>query len=157
MRSRRGDEDGSHPEWRGRRRSPFERMIGGLAVGLGFGALAVFHPQFAWAGFVAIFAGFLPFVSGLRGLAAERRAAPPRRKLGTAERNAEAERSVLRVAQEHGGRVTPALVAVDSDLSLEEAERILQSMVVKSHASMQVRDDGRIEYEFREFMSLPNP
>ena len=157
MRSRRGDEDGSHPEWRGRRRSPFERMIGGLAVGLGFGALAVFHPQFGLGRLRRDLRRFSSFRLGAPRSGRGRRAAPPRRKLGTAERNAEAERSVLRVAQEHGGRVTPALVAVDSDLSLEEAERILQSMVVKSHASMQVRDDGRIEYEFREFMSLPNP
>ncbi|HUW40453.1 MAG TPA: hypothetical protein VMV90_05545 [Rectinemataceae bacterium] len=132
-------------------------MISGLAVGLGFGALAILRPDFAWAGFVAIFAGLLPFVSGLRGLVAERAAAPPRRKLGPAERKAEAERSVLRVAQERGGRVTPALIAIGSELSLEEAERVLQSMVAKGHALMQVREDGRIEYEFREFMSLPKP
>jgi len=157
MRSRRGDEESPYRERRSGRRSPAERMLSGLVVGLGFGALALFRPDFSWAGFIAVFAGLFPFIFGLRALIAERAAAPPRRKLSSAERNAEAERSVLRIAQEQGGHVTPALVTIDSDLSLEEAEDVLQSMVAKGYAAMQVLDDGRIEYEFREFMNLPKP
>jgi hypothetical protein len=130
-------------------------MISGLVIGLGFGAFALLHPHFGWAFFIALFAGFLPFVSGLRGVLADRLSASPNRKLSAAEQNAKAEKSILRVAQEQGGRVTPALVTIKSDLSLEEAERVLQSMVAQGHAVMQVREDGRIEYEFSEFMSLP--
>jgi hypothetical protein len=89
MRSRgEDDEHRTSREHRKGRRSPLERMISGLAVGLGFGALAILRPDFAWAG-VAIFAGALP------------------------------------------------------------------SIVAKGHALMKIREDRRMEYEFREFMSLP--
>ncbi|HTX73074.1 MAG TPA: hypothetical protein VMC79_09640 [Rectinemataceae bacterium] len=157
MAARRTDDEGPLPGRMRARRSPLERMISGLVFGLGFGALAILRPEFGWAAFVAVFAGFIPFISGLRMLAAERASSPPRRRLNAAERAAEAERAVLTVAREQDGCVTPALIAVGSELSLEEAETVLQSMVTKGHASMHVREDGRIEYEFREFMSLPKP
>jgi hypothetical protein len=90
MRSRgEDDEHRTSPKHKKGRRGSIERMISGLVFGLGFGALAILRPDFAWAGFVAIFAGALP------------------------------------------------------------------SIVAKGHALMQIREDGRMEYEFREFMSLP--
>jgi hypothetical protein len=41
-------------------------------------------------------------------------------------------------------------------MSVETAERVLDGLAKKGHASMRVRDDGRIEYEFSEFMTSIN-
>ena len=46
------------------------------------------------------------------------------------------------------------MVALDCDMSVEEAERVLDDLAKKGHASMRVREDGRIEYEFAEFFRL---
>jgi hypothetical protein len=152
MSSRRDDGERGRRDRKSERHNPLERMVSGLVFGLGFGALAIFYPAFHWAGIVAVFAGAFPFVSGLRGLIADRVSEPKRLKQDSAEQQAEAERSILRIARQGRGVVTPALVAIESDVSLEEADKILQAMTAKGHATMQVRDDGRIEYEFREFM-----
>ena len=40
-------------------------------------------------------------------------------------------------------------------MTVEEAERALDSLAKKGHAAVRIRDDGRIEYEFSEF--LPGP
>jgi hypothetical protein len=84
---------------------------------------------------------------------ASRANAPAAKKLGERAKAAEHERSILRIARDRGGRLTPALVALDCDMGVEEAERILDGLAKKGHASMQVREDGRVEYEFSEFMS----
>jgi len=51
--------------------------------------------------------------------------------------------------------VTPALVVLGSELTIEEAERALDALARKGYASMRVSDDGRVEYEFAEFLSRP--
>lgn len=119
------------------------------------------HP--AWALIAAIFAGVLPASRGLSGLIASRserrsieaRSAPPR--LDAKSSAAAREKAVLRIARDKGGRVTPSLVALESELSLEEAGRVLDEMAAKGNASMRVRDDGRVEYEFAEFMEPSSP
>ena len=40
-------------------------------------------------------------------------------------------------------------------LSLAEAERVLDGMARGGHATVSVTDDGRVEYEFREFLPPP--
>ncbi len=37
-------------------------------------------------------------------------------------------------------------------MGIDEAERVLDGLVKNGHASMRVREDGRIEYEFSEFL-----
>jgi hypothetical protein len=139
---------------RGRRpKSNVESLVTGLVVGTGFMALWAFggeHP--VWAIFAAVFAGLLPAARGLSGLIASRTSAPAAKRLGEKEKAAEGERAVLRAARDRGGRLTPALVALECDMSVEEAEGILDGLAKKGHASMRVRDDGRIEYEFTEFL-----
>ncbi len=61
------------------------------------------------------------------------------------------EKQVLLVAQQENGKVTPALIALKSDLSLDRAEKILEKMVKLGHATMNILDADRIEYEFPEF------
>jgi hypothetical protein len=130
-----------------------ESLVTGLVVGGGFVAFWAFGGHQVWALFAALFAGLLPAARGLSGLIAARGSAPAIKKLGERERALENERSVLRIAREKGGRLTPALVALDCDMGMEEAERVLDGLARKGHASLQVREDGRIEYEFTEFMN----
>jgi hypothetical protein len=62
------------------------------------------------------------------------------------------QKTVLRIAKENKGIVTPTLVAMNSDLSIEQADLLLQSITKKGFADMQIRESGKIEYEFREFI-----
>ncbi len=143
-----------------RPRSDLESLVTGLVLGGGFAAVWAFGGHPAWAIFAALFAGFLPAARGVSGLIAKRsaaRALEPQLKQGEAEKALENERSVLREARKLGGRLTPAVVALDCDMSIEEAERVLDGLASKGHASLRVRDDGRLEYEFSEFLVLPPP
>jgi hypothetical protein len=134
-----------------------ESLITGIVVGGGFAAVWAFGGHQTWCLFAALFGGLLPATRGLSGLIAARSAAPAAKRLAERERAAESERAVLRIARDRGGRLTPSLVALECDLGIEESERLLDNLARKGHASMQVRDDGRIEYEFSEFLALgPN-
>lgn len=59
-------------------------------------------------------------------------------------------RVILRVAQAHGGKVTPTLVALNSNLTLDEADEALGAMASKGFAEMNIKDSGTIEYFFPE-------
>ena len=125
-------------------------LASGLVFSAVFGALLLFHGGWFWW-FPLAFAGALPAVKGFLSL----------RRLRTAARlhapaPPDPQTQVLRIARRQRGRVTPALIAVDSSLSVAEAERTLDEMVRGGHASMTVAEDGRVEYEFREFL-LPPP
>jgi predicted transcriptional regulator len=82
----------------------------------------------------------------------ERAEEPRPRRLSEREKLAQSERSVLRIARTEAGRLTPSLVVVNSNMSLEEAEKTLESLVSKGHAVMLVQENGRIVYEFSEFL-----
>ena len=137
---------------RHRPRSRAESLITGLAVGGGFMAFWALGGHQAWALFGAFFGGLLPAARGIAGMIEARGTAPAARKASERERALENERSVLGLARGKGGRLTPALVALDCDMGIDEAERVLDGLVKNGHASMRVREDGRIEYEFSEFL-----
>ncbi|MDE0229769.1 MAG: hypothetical protein OXH96_00725 [Spirochaetaceae bacterium] len=127
-----------------------KKAEGELASGLTFSAvfvvLLLVHGGWFWI-FPLAFAGMLPAVKGFLSL----------RRIGTARHlrapaPPDAQTEVLKIARRQGGRITPALVAVDTPLSVEEAERALDQMVRGGYATMAVADDGRVEYEFREFL-----
>jgi hypothetical protein len=139
---------------RGRgRKSNAESLVTGLVLGSGFIAFWALGGHQAWALFAAFFAGFLPASRGLSGMIASRARAPAAKRLGDKERAAERERAILRAARDRGGCLTPTLVALDCDMSVEEAEATLDGLAKRGHATMRVRDDGRIEYEFSEFLA----
>ncbi len=151
----RSDMNDMFPRKRDRpRRNPLESLITGLVVGGGFMTYWALGGHKDWAIFVAFFGGLLPVARGVAGLVAARGAAPAAKKQGDRERALGNERAVLGLARDKGGRLTPALVALDCSMGIEEAELVLDGLAKKGHASMRVRDDGRIEYEFSEFMSL---
>ena len=94
-----------------------------------------------------MFAGVLPAVKGLQGMIAER----GERAVEPVKQAVSAEKEILQVAKEERGTVTPALAALHTSLTTEEAEEILQKFVKKGYAMMEVTSDGRVEYEFPEF------
>ncbi len=61
------------------------------------------------------------------------------------------ETSILRVARENKGIVTVAKTALVLGHSLEETEKILNDLVSKGHATMEINDEGRIYYLFSDF------
>lgn len=145
-------------------RGPAESLASGLVLAAAFVAFWVFGGHPTWALLVAIFAGVLPASRGISGLVtarAERKALEAKDssakyavpKIDAKSAAARDEKIVLRLARDKGGRLTPSLVALESDLSVEEAEKALDDLTKKGHASMVVREDGRIEYEFIEFQS----
>ncbi len=99
--------------------------------------------------FPMVFAGILPALEGFRRLAGERggnvRIDQP------VSETAQGQKQVLQAAKEENGIVTPALVALKTDLSISQAERILEEMAQMGYAIMHVNDNGRIEFEFPEF------
>jgi len=135
-----------------RPRSHAESLVTGLLVGGGFMAFWALGGHQLWALFGASFGGLLPAARGVAGMIEARSSAPAAKKISERERAVENERSVLGLARQRGGRLTPALVALDCPMGIEEAESVLDGLVKNGHASMRVRDDGRIEYEFSEFL-----
>jgi hypothetical protein len=132
-----------------KRRSGEAALTTGLVLAAAFGLawyLTRSHP-WAWLWlFPIVFAGLLPAISGVRRLRRERpEEGPPRLEA------AEAERRILLAARDARGVVTPALVALKTGLSIEEAQGLLEQMARKGHAVMHVRESGRIEFEFPEF------
>lgn len=143
---------GSGPCGRRRGKSPADKIISSAVIAAAFGVYWFLNPQHMWPIFPILFAGIFPAVKGIRHLMADRAMEVKPRKLTPRERETENERTVLRVARSRAGRVTPSLVVLDSDMALDEAEATLAQLTRKGHAIMNVRDDGRIDYEFAEFL-----
>ena len=61
------------------------------------------------------------------------------------------EKTVLRVAQRNGGFVTPGEAALEGDLSVDEARKLLEKMAALGNAEMRVRSSGVVVYFFPEF------
>ncbi len=61
------------------------------------------------------------------------------------------ERAILRLAQDHAGRVTPAQVAASSDWTVEQAQKHLDEMVRRQVCEMRVLKSGTVVYHFTEF------
>ena len=62
-----------------------------------------------------------------------------------------AEKTILRVAKKNRGVVTPGEVAIEGDVSIDEAKDRLEQLVSKGHAEMRVKKSGIIVYYFGEF------
>ena len=119
-------------------------LLGAVAMIVIFTAGRVFGGWGWWVVFPIVFGGVLPIASVLSA-----RYSPTAR----ARREAEAkqieglrEKQILTIARDHNGRISAAVVALHSDLSLAESEQLLQKLSATGHAQMNVLDDGRIEY-----------
>ena len=63
------------------------------------------------------------------------------------------EKTILRMARKNGGSVTPGEVAIDGDLSVEQARKELDLLAKTGMAEIRVRESGVIVYYFPEFSS----
>lgn len=61
------------------------------------------------------------------------------------------ERVILRLAKANNGMVTSGEVAIEANISLEEAQRQLDSLAKKGIAQVRVRSSGVLVYFFPEF------
>lgn len=122
----------------------------------GLGAIAVLGTLYAVTGagifvFIGVFVGVLPTMRGISKLLQARVGARERKELESVRAETR-ERVVLRLAKAEAGCLTPAIVAVNSELTLDEAEEQLRAFADKGYAELKVTDDGRIEYIFPEFL-----
>ena len=129
------------------RKSAEGSLTSGLLFTLAFGVLLVMTRQWWWV-FPLVFAGLLPAVSGLQRLMRSRLDA----REHSGDREAWAEKQVLRAARDGKGVVTPALVALKTELTIEAAEQVLERLARRGYAEMRVSPGGRIEYSFPEFL-----
>jgi hypothetical protein len=133
-----------------KRRSAEASLTSGIVFTAAFG-IAWAVTGIVWLAFPMLFAGVLPMTEGIRRLVSARRSKPAaaqREKPGVAA----VEKQILLTAKEENGVVTPALIALKTDLSIQEAEKKLDEMARNGYTMMQIRENGRIEYEFPEFM-----
>ena len=145
---KRSGEDAKHKKLRKKAEG---RLAGGVACTFAFGAVFAATGAWFWL-FPLAFLGLGPIIEG--GLALTRMRPARARGLPAAP---DPEHEVLRIARAQRGRVTASVVAVESSLSIAEAERMLDRMARTGHATLAVTDDGRVEYEFREFLPPPAP
>ncbi|TVR05967.1 MAG: hypothetical protein EA403_01285 [Spirochaetaceae bacterium] len=129
--------------------SGWDSVITGFVIASVFGFIYLRSGSWVWL-FPAMFGGVLPMLEGIRRVLAEQRRRPSPR-VAEKQRTEEMEREILRLARDRGGVLTPGLVALETSLSISDAERVLDGMASRGYAGMEVRDNGRIEYEFAEF------
>jgi len=63
------------------------------------------------------------------------------------------EGEIFRLADEMKGRLTVSDFVIATNLSIKEAERVIDSMVDGIHVTMEVKDSGRVVYEFPEIIA----
>ena len=125
-------------------------FVSSLSTSVIFGSLWLITGSNIWL-LIGLFAGVLPTIGSGGKLLAEMTEG---KKLSTEApkiARVRQEKEILRVAKTEHGRITPAVAALKSSCSIEEANQILDSIVEKGYAQMDVDDNGRIVYLFPEF------
>ncbi len=64
------------------------------------------------------------------------------------------ETEVLRLAGEHGGKLTVMEVATQLGITPETAKEVLDALVVREHADLEVTDAGLLVYTFHDIRHL---
>lgn len=102
--------------------------------------------------FPIVFAGLVPFFRGL-SVRLSRSNSSPRKAIKEAakEEKARKEKEILQVAKRNKGKLTVTGASLESDLTLEEVEKLLSDLSDRGYARMEVEDDGSISYLFPEF------
>ncbi len=129
-----------------KKESGIETFLTGLVLTGVFSVVWFLNGGWWWV-FPLAFAGVLPTLEGLRKIIRDRKT----KKIEPHELEASEEKQVLIIAEKENGKVSPALIALKSNLSIDRAEKILERMAKLGHASMNVLEAGRIEFEFPEF------
>jgi hypothetical protein len=128
--------------------APMKSIITGSAFMVVFGVLFVTRQHEWWWVFPAVFAGVLPLLEGLRRAAFGTRG----KKDSELKKDAYAEKQILRAAHEANGRLTASIAALKTNLTIKEAQGILERMTKEGHAVMNVTNDGLVEFEFPGFL-----
>ena len=68
-----------------------------------------------------------------------------------APRNETVEKVILRLAKQNQGVTTLSEVALEADISLDEAKSSLDALVSRGFAEMRVKESGTIAYSFPDF------
>ena len=63
------------------------------------------------------------------------------------------EAKIFRLALQMKGRLTLSDIVIGTNLSLKEAERVIDDMIDGVHVTMEVDDKGHVIYEFPEIIS----
>ena len=63
------------------------------------------------------------------------------------------ESRIFRAAYKQKGRLTVSDIVLETDLSIKEAEEVLNGMVDGTHVRMEVLDSGLVVYEFPEIIA----
>jgi predicted transcriptional regulator len=135
-------------QYKKKRKSGVESFTTGLVFAAAFGIYWYFNPGHWWPIFPIIFAGVIPALNGLRMMIRLRQEKKDIPKI-LEDRS---EKVILKIAKEEKGTVTPAKVALESELSLEKAQQLLDKMAKKGYARMNITAEGTIQYEFPDFM-----
>ncbi|MDR2211419.1 MAG: TM2 domain-containing protein [Spirochaetaceae bacterium] len=67
------------------------------------------------------------------------------------------ERIVLRTAKNNRGIITPGDLALEADIPMEEAKKLLDGMVAQGFAELRVRQTGTVVYVIPEFTDSSSP
>lgn len=121
-----------------------------------FGALFLVL-DIGWMLIPLLFAGILPMARGAGRYLEERsekKRLEERRRPKTLSSD-DRERIVLKSAQRHAGVVTPTILAVETDLTIAQAEETLEDLVRRGYASLEVRENGGLEYHFPDLADSP--
>lgn len=132
-----------------RNRTPVESIVVGGVFTAVFGALLFMGHSWFWV-FPMMAVGVFPMIEGVRRLATYRQEIA-----GTShQREAETERQILRAARDSKGRLTATTAALQTKLTIKEAQDALEKMTREGHAVMNVTDNGVVEFEFPELVGL---
>jgi hypothetical protein len=133
-------------------RNPVQEIISGFAMTAVFVLLWSMNRSPIWV-LLGVFLGVLPMLEGFSRYSAGRLQDSPGRDPAASDQDvSRKEKELLNAARRLGGVVTPAIIAVETSLSLEQAEEILQRLAGKGYTDMRVTESGRIEYIFPEFL-----
>lgn len=64
-------------------------------------------------------------------------------------------RRILEVARNNGGKITVTSAAIDADLEIDESKILLEHLVNKGIAILEVSDEGGLIYSFPDLRSAP--
>ncbi len=138
----------NHRKQREQSKSPFASIIAGILFSCAFGAAWFFTGMRSWFFiFPLVFVGIMPIINGITMLSRKKKYD----ELSHSNGKLNIEKQILLVAKQNKGKVTPALVALNSDLPLEQVEKTLSDMAKKGYVEMHVTRGGRIEYIFHDF------
>ena len=130
-----------------RTRTPIESIVVGGGLTAIFGTVFFIRAGEWWWLFPMAFAGLVPMARGIYRLFASKQT----NRETLAEREADAEKQVLRVAEQQRGKLTAATTALRTNLTIGEVQDILERMAKNGHAVMSVTSEGIVEFEFPEF------